>query len=1180
MQDPTYNKTKTRSATHPPLAGAMALLYTVLLVYGTLFPLQGWETPYASPFKLMLQHGLQKTSRADLLTNVFVYIPFGFLLMMAINRAVPCRLCRFFTTLLAGTLLSFGLEYLQAHIPSRVPSIGDLILNTTGTGVGALLAIILKRDTGLGRRLIRLRTLHILPGPLANLGLVVLGLWILSQLGPLVPSLDMDNLRHGIKPLIKSLQHPTSIHWPEVFEYAAAVAALGLLFLSIQRIRYRAATRFGWIVLAVLLLKILIVGRQLTLEATAGFVIGIGLFVLFTSLRQSTSLLLTAAFLIIYVILDSIQPGDTAIQTFPIAPSSFNWIPFKSHMINNISGILDIIGGLWPFLALAYVAIRLEPRGKSRLIFITVGAAAVFSGIFVLEWNQRYLPGRSADITDVLLGTLAWLFPWLYTSRRKTVTPALPTQETTEHKQTGATPAILLITLLLSGIVALAWYGITRQAIDIQENNDGKILPSPQELPPTRLDSFRHIHPRLPAPTSEEIKRLRKENPQFIRRVLKRAKKGQGDFYDVILGAYIEPGSQDLELLFKRLMKLKSSWRGHAQGKPLALAYDWLYSYWSPNQRVRLASRIVQTSNYIIKRIREKQKLSPYNVFLYNSPFQALMATAISTYGDLDEAELPMRWMVDYWKNRVLPVWHQVMGHTGGWHEGGEYVGIGIGQAIYQLPAMWRKATGEDLFVSEPGIRGFSDFLVYRTRPDKSHMRWGDGAHFDRFVTDRPSLALETGHKAAYSLRCPKPHTPTTWPWGPLGNNDFCDKHAIEMLPLQKYFDGIGMIIARSDWSPDATYLVFKAGDNFWSHSHLDQGAFTLFKGGPLAIDSGYYGPGYGSDHHLNYSYQSIAHNVITVTDPEDTIPKPPKKQQKKPRLIANDGGQRRIGSGWGEPAPLDLEEWLENRDTYHTASIEKYYDRDDLVVAVADLTPAYTNAQSGKGTFAHRTFRVKKYWRTLVYDRKNDLVIIYDNVVSASPSFKKRSLIHTIEKPTIHKSGFTVDIPATSGKYSPHRKAGHLEVFVLFPKEAQLELVGGKGKEFLVDGKNYDAEGKIWEKISRRKNNPPEPGHWRVEISPPDESERDRFLMVLAPGFRDLPPWIEPFQKRGSIGTHIIGLERSLTVTFPTDREGVIVKLTGQQQPRTVDLTLPLAPERHFEKGLWQRIKEMVWAP
>jgi hypothetical protein len=287
---------------------------------------------------------------------------------------------------------------------------------------------------------------------------------------------------------------------------------------------------------------------------------------------------------------------------------------------------------------------------------------------------------------------------------------------------------------------------------------------------------------------------------------------------------------------------------------------------------------LAEGCNYLVDLIR-KDRLSPYNVYLYNAPFQALMACAIALYRDDPRGEPVMRFTSDLWKQRVLPVWRQVMGRNGGWHEGGEYVGIGIGQAIYQVPAMWRKATGEDVFAAEPGIRAFLDFLVYRTRPDGTHFHWGDGGHFDRIVPDAGALAIEFNHAAAYSLRPParKP-TPTAWPWGPLSDSSLIDASAASRLALVHHFDGIGLVVARSDWTPQATYVTFKAGDNYWSHTHLDQGAFTIYKGGGLAIDSGLYGPSYGSDHHMNYSYQTVAHNTITVTDPDDTVPAPAKK--------------------------------------------------------------------------------------------------------------------------------------------------------------------------------------------------------------------------------------------------------------------------------------------------------------
>ena len=675
-------------------------------------------------------------------------------------------------------------------------------------------------------------------------------------------------------------------------------------------------------------------------------------------------------------------------------------------------------------------------------------------------------------------------------------------------------------------------------------------LPAPQELAKVGLAHFHRSHPRLPAPDAADIARLRKENPGFLS---EQARQREDDLYAAALMAYADPGSRDLPRLHRRLLALHFANRGNEQTKPLAVAYDWLYDRWNEQQRIQLRDKLVEGCNYEIHLIRN-QRLSPYNVYLYNSPFQALMACAIALYGDDPRGDAVMAFTEDLWKNRVLPVWRQIMGKNGGWHEGGEYVGIGIGQAIYQVPAMWRQATGEDYFKSESGIRGFLDFLIYRTRPDGTQFRWGDAGHFNRTNPDRLALALEYKDAAAYSLLPPpRQPVPTSWPWGPLSDNTMYDPAAVTHKPLSAYFDGLGLVVARSDWSPDATYVTFKAGDNFWSHSHLDQGAFTIYKGGALAIDSGLYGPYYGSDHHMNYTYQTIAHNTITVTDPADTVPAPAPRNA-PPRPIANDGGQRRIGSGWGvEAAPLDLAEWQSKHDIYHTGRIEKLLMDDGLTVAVADLTPAYTNSLSGKGTFSHRTRRVKDFQRIFGYDNVDDAVVIFDRVTSTKAEFRKRWLLHTLEKPEITEDGFTVHVSPTA---QPGHNGGRLEAHVLLPHHPRLQLVGGSGFEFLVDGKNY-AHG-VSEEIIQRHG--AEPGAWRVEVMPGEPREKDEFLVVLLPSSLDRKPshQIRFLEHGDDYGVEIKGPKRFTRWWFNAAISGVRIETSDQNGQRTHDLTLP----------------------
>jgi hypothetical protein len=356
------------------------------------------------------------------------------------------------------------------------------------------------------------------------------------------------------------------------------------------------------------------------------------------------------------------------------------------------------------------------------------------------------------------------------------------------------------------------------------------------------------------------------------------------------------------------------------------------------------------------------------------------------------------------------------------------------------------------------------------------------------------------------------------------------------------------MIVARSDWTADATYVTFKAGDNYWSHTHLDQGAFTVYKGGALAIDSGAYGggSGYGSDHHMNYAYQTIAHNTLTVRDPDDTVPAP--RDNKEPRQIANDGGQRRVGSGWGiEAAPLDLEEWRSKHDIYHTGKIENHLTRDGLVVAVSDITPAYSNEYSGQGTFSHRTRRVERLWRTFGYDSVDDVVVIFDQLRTTQPEFRTRWLLHSSELPERGDHGFSVtNMP--DGRTG--QSGGRLEAHILLPKTPQVQIVGGNNAAFLADGTNYDEDGALETQMLKRKNT--EPGAWRVEISPENDAMDTLFLVVMLPSSLTSSPThqIRLLEEADRLGCEIAGPKRTTRWWFSPGRNGLdieVISLDGE---------------------------------
>ena len=66
-------------------------------------------------------------------------------------------------------------------------------------------------------------------------------------------------------------------------------------------------------------------------------------------------------------------------------------------------------------------------------------------------------------------------------------------------------------------------------------------------------------------------------------------------------------------------------------------------------------------------------------------------------------------------------------------------------------------------------------------------------------------------------------------------------------------------------------------------------------------------------------------------------------------------------------------------------------------------------------------------------YDRVDDVVVVYDDVESSDAAFRKRWLLHTVERPDGQRRSLHRDDPA------PRRAQGHgggrLEGYVLLPE-------------------------------------------------------------------------------------------------------------------------------------------------
>ncbi len=401
-----------KTASSFPNPALLTILYGLLLAYGTLYPLSGWATPDGSPWALLLGARGRHASRSDIVTNVLVYIPFGLLLAQGFVRrtAFPITLP---LAASAGGLLSIALELLQAYLPSRVPSILDVVFNTSGAFIGAALAAALSPDTLHGRWLRTLRQEYIAPGALPLLGLFTALLWAVSQLTPFVPSLDVGNLRHGLKLLWHALNGTLPLDTVEIFVYALNIAGLGLLAATVLRSNTHKLWLFVAFVATILAFKVPVVSRQLSLEAVSGALVGlVALWLLKEKQHRGRAHVLAALFLVAALVTDALHPSGGGFPNI----GSINWIPFRSHLSDNLIGLMDIAASTWPFFGLSYL--MLLSRTAVSLATCLGGAVGIFGLVLALEWLQQSIPGRSPDVTDAFLAVIAWTLPWLHPSLR------------------------------------------------------------------------------------------------------------------------------------------------------------------------------------------------------------------------------------------------------------------------------------------------------------------------------------------------------------------------------------------------------------------------------------------------------------------------------------------------------------------------------------------------------------------------------------------------------------------------------------------------------------------------------------------------------------------------------------------------------------------------------------------
>lgn len=117
----------------------------LLIVYFTLFPFDFFFDNAPSLPELIQNFDLNLTRTyaiADYPPNLLLFVPFGFGLAAITFTSVGRKFWAFFLITFAGLWVSLLVETLQTYTLQRVPALGDLLANSAGTAVGALIFLL------------------------------------------------------------------------------------------------------------------------------------------------------------------------------------------------------------------------------------------------------------------------------------------------------------------------------------------------------------------------------------------------------------------------------------------------------------------------------------------------------------------------------------------------------------------------------------------------------------------------------------------------------------------------------------------------------------------------------------------------------------------------------------------------------------------------------------------------------------------------------------------------------------------------------------------------------------------------------------------------------------------------------------------------------------------------------
>jgi hypothetical protein len=291
-------------------------------------------------------------------------MPLGFLAVLALARRLSSPAAIALATLLA-LVTSATLEIVQNYLPDRVASNLDIAMNVLGAVVGAVAGHLGSPWIVERRGLFVLRDRLFWHGASIDLGLVLVALWLFTQLNPETLLFGNGDLRSLFGAA------PPELHPAETFaRVEAAVAATNIVALALLLgllVNAPVAARALFLVVVIvaalavhaLAYAALFTPQEMLAWLTPGAAIGLATgtvaALIAVALRPRWATTLCGVALMAATALVNLAPEN------PYLTQSLSaWPP--GHFLN-FNGLTRLVSALWPFAALTYV---LAAGGRPR----------------------------------------------------------------------------------------------------------------------------------------------------------------------------------------------------------------------------------------------------------------------------------------------------------------------------------------------------------------------------------------------------------------------------------------------------------------------------------------------------------------------------------------------------------------------------------------------------------------------------------------------------------------------------------------------------------------------------------------------------------------------------------------------------------------------------------------------